>query len=358
MQVRGLFDLQPSKTSTVEWDVHLDLPTDWNIGLIVGPSGAGKTTIARELFGDSIVSGYGWPTNRSIVDGFPTGTPIKQITQLLSSVGLSSPPTWLRPYQLLSNGEQFRVTLARALAEPGETIVFDEFTSVVDRTVAQIGSAAVAKAIRSLNRKFIAISCHYDVAPWLCPDWIYEPAVDKLTLPRGSLQRPPIELTINRVHHSAWQLFRKHHYLDTNLQRSARSFVAEWNGVPVAFSAWQAMPSGTVENAWVEHRTVTLPDYQGVGIGSALSEAIASTLKAIGKRAYSRTSHPAVTKHRVNSSLWRVTGLPALGKKDGGTTTMKRSTNRLSAGFEYIGPAMEKEQAIALWSGDAPSQPH
>ena len=46
------------------------------------------------------------------------------------------------------HGQQFRVT-CRLLAESSdEPIVFDEYTSVVDRTVAQIGSAAVARVIR------------------------------------------------------------------------------------------------------------------------------------------------------------------------------------------------------------------
>ena len=65
---------------------------------------------------------------------------------------------WLRPFHVLSNGEQFRATIARALAESAkgrELVVIDEFTSVVDRTVAQIGSAAIAKTIR---RRHVALS--------------------------------------------------------------------------------------------------------------------------------------------------------------------------------------------------------
>ena len=101
---------------------------------------------------------------------------IKDVTTLLSSVGFSSPPAWLRPYGVLSNGEQFRATLARALAEKSDLCVFDEFTSVVDRVVGQIGSAAVAKTIRRRGSKFVAVTCHDDVLEWLDPDWVYTPA--------------------------------------------------------------------------------------------------------------------------------------------------------------------------------------
>ena len=56
-----------------------------------------------------------------------------------------------------------------------ELFVFDEFTSVVDRNVAKIGSLAMQKAIRQSNNKkqFIAVTCHFDVIEWLQPDWIF-----------------------------------------------------------------------------------------------------------------------------------------------------------------------------------------
>lgn len=41
--------------------------------------------------------------------------PIKEITGLFTAVGFSSPPSWARPYRVLSNGEQFRCDLAPAL---------------------------------------------------------------------------------------------------------------------------------------------------------------------------------------------------------------------------------------------------
>ena len=44
---------------------------------------------------------------------------------------------------------------------------YDEFTSVIDRTVAQIGSSAIAKTVRKRKQKFVAVSCHYDIEEWL-----------------------------------------------------------------------------------------------------------------------------------------------------------------------------------------------
>lgn len=260
--MEGMFDVPPSKRSELAWEVELLIEgKDWNIGLIVGPSGCGKTTIARELFAEQMVGDYLWPGVKSLLDAFPAEMGIKEIIELLSSVGFSSPPAWVRPFGVLSGGEQFRVTMARVLAESPELAVVDEFTSVIDRTVAKIGAAALAKTVRRRGSKFVAVTCHEDVEDWLGPDWVYRPATVRFDW-RSFQPRPEVELRIARCHHSAWALFRQHHYLNTSLNRSAVCFLAFWNGRPVAFSAWLNHVSGTLLGARREHRTVCLPDYR------------------------------------------------------------------------------------------------
>jgi hypothetical protein len=238
MQVEGLFDVPPAERAELRWDVELPIEDrPWHVGLIVGPSGCGKSTVARRFFSEPMARSFDWPSDKSLLDAFPKAMGAKEIVELLSSVGFSSPPSWVRPFHVLSNGEQFRVTLARLLAELPELAVVDEFTSVVDRTVAQIGSAALAKTVRRRGQKFVAVTCHEDVLEWLQPDWVYRPA--EQTFGWRSLQRrPPIELEIRRVHHSAWRLFGRHHYLSADISHAAVCFCAFWKGVPVAFDAW------------------------------------------------------------------------------------------------------------------------
>src|SRR5579872_6765367 len=199
-QVRGLFELPLEKTSRLSWDVTLPLEErPWSIGLITGPSGCGKSTLARRLWPGAVeqAANLAWPRDRSLVDAFPEGLPVKDLTALLSAVGFSSPPAWLRPFHVLSTGQQFRVTLARLLAEEPKLAVMDEYTSVVDRTVAQIGSAALAKVIRQRGQRFIAVTCHDDVEPWLQPDWVYRPAENAFTW-RCLQRRPAISLHVVR----------------------------------------------------------------------------------------------------------------------------------------------------------------
>ena len=150
----------------------IELPDNWNIGLIWGGSGTGKTTIAKELFGDKIIDGFIY-NDKSVLDNMPSNLTTKEIEKMFYSVGFGSVPSWLKSYNVLSNGEKMRVDLARALLER-DFIVFDEFTSVVDRQVAKTGCIAINKAIKNTNKKFIAISCHNDIIEWLQPDWVFD----------------------------------------------------------------------------------------------------------------------------------------------------------------------------------------
>ncbi len=368
-QVRGIFDLPQAQTSRLEWDVRLPLDEKrWHIGLIVGPSGCGKTTIARRLFPEA--NGRREPAGElptattcvntdathqpahaarspdCILDAFPDDMSIKDIVALLSAVGFASPPAWLRPYHVLSTGQQFRVTLALLLASTpaGQRIVFDEYTSVVDRTVAQIGSAALAKTVRQRGQQFVAVTCHEDCEAWLQPDWIYRPA-ENLFAWRRLRRRPAITLDIVRSAASAWPLFAPHHYLSHALARSAVCFLASWQGRPVAFSAWLPFV-GSGPKARREHRTVTLPDYQGVGIGNALSDFVASLWTGLGYRAFSTTTHPAMIRARLRSLHWQMHRAPSFAAAHEGR--LRHATTRLTAGFRYVGPPMAYALANAL----------
>jgi energy-coupling factor transporter ATP-binding protein EcfA2 len=333
-----MFDLAAAGAAESEYCVEIpDSSEQWTIGAIVGPSGSGKTSVARQAFGGKLVERFSWPVDLSVLDGFPQALGIGAITELLSSVGFSSPPAWLRPFAALSNGEQFRVNLARSLAEMGELAVVDEFTSVVDRTVAKIGSAAVARAVRRRGRKFVAVTCHYDVLPWLEPDWVLDMADGSLS--RRRLRRPVLELEIARCHRSAWRLFKRHHYLSADLNPTARCFAGLIEGQPAAFVAVLPFPHPS-RPGWREHRCVCLPDFQGLGIGNAMSEFVASLFAASGRRYRSVTSHPAMMRHRARSKLWKMIRPPSRCDAHRRIAGLKKSSSwrRVTASFQFIGP--------------------
>jgi len=191
----GKFDLQ-SEHIIEHFKGNIDIPEKWQIGLIVGKSGTGKTTIAKQLFEDAYITSYSYD-KETILDDMPKECSLEDITSAFNSVGFSSPPSWLKPYSVLSNGQKMRVDLARAILEKNDLFVFDEFTSVVDRNVAQIGSFAMQKAIRKTKKQFIAVTCHSDVEDWLLPDWIFNTDTMTFHLLEGQKKnRPKINFEI------------------------------------------------------------------------------------------------------------------------------------------------------------------
>jgi ABC-type polar amino acid transport system ATPase subunit len=145
---------------------------DWQVGVIVGRSGSGKTSIAKQLFLDDYIRGFDY-SHKCVLDDFPEELETGEITKTLCSVGFASPPDWLKSYDCLSQGEKMRVDIARALCLEKSLVVFDEFTSVVDREIAKVSAYAISKAVRRSKKKFIAVTCHYDVVDWLDPDWVF-----------------------------------------------------------------------------------------------------------------------------------------------------------------------------------------
>lgn len=165
----GQYDL-PENGIIQSFKGDYKLPEKWNIGLIVGNSGTGKTSIAKHCFGD--LTNNTWDNN-PIIENFDKNLSMQEITYCLGSVGFNSIPYWLKPYHVLSNGEKQRVDLARILAQNNLSI-FDEFSSMVDRDVAKSMSNSIQKAFKKLNKQIVLISCHKDIIEWLEPCWVYD----------------------------------------------------------------------------------------------------------------------------------------------------------------------------------------
>lgn len=298
-EISRVFDYSFDGITTFEIPDMGEIPEDFGIGLIVGPSGSGKSSILKTIgIEDKVI----WDSNKSVCSHFDTAEDAKN---KLSAVGLNSIPSWLKPFHVLSTGEKFRADLARKLHDNS---IIDEFTSVVDRNVAKSCSYATRKYVDRYNIKnMIFATCHYDIIEWLQPDWVFDTSTNRLTVGRGNLCRPNIEIRLLPCSTKVWSLFRNHHYLSGDINKSSRCWVAIWDNVIVGFVSILAYPSGTVKNAWRGHRTVILPDYQGLGIGVRISDAIANIMVISGYRYFSKTSHPRMGEYREKSIDWKPT---------------------------------------------------
>ncbi len=349
-QVAGMFDIPLADKCTEQFNVELPaLDEPWQIGIIVGPSGSGKSTVAREAFAKTLYRKREWPAEKAVIDCFED-LPVRKVVELFTAVGFSSPPSWVKPYQVLSCGEQFRCDLARALGAgstssnaKSETplVVFDEYTSVVDRNVAKACSAAIAKGIRheTIPCRFVAVTCHYDVAEWLEADWLLDMATGRLE--RRRLRRPLINVEVHRCRLEAWRLFARHHYLSGTLAPSARCYLATWGGEPVAFCA--TLPLIAKKNHRRFTRIVTLPDYQGMGIGMRVVAAVASLHRQEGHRINVTSSHPSLIGHCRHSAIWKTVNVKRMGSSKtlfscrNTSTKYRSSAGRAVVSFEYVG---------------------
>lgn len=310
--IQKAFDLQIGDVSKVciPNKLNLDSIAKWNIGVICGASGSGKSTILKHLAKQSngIIPNPVFDNSKCLISNFDTMMP-EEASLLLSQMGLASVPTWIRPFNVLSNGEQYRALLAKSVCDTkNEKIIFvDEYTSVVDRNVAMAMSNALQKYIRRHNKRIVLATCHYDILKWLMPDWIYDLNKGGALEKGDYLRRPPIELQVYRTTTDTWQRFKKYHYMTSELNEASTCFVFTWDDKLVAFVGVLPFPNGIYKNAFRGTRTVVLPDFQGLGIGSAATDFIAGIYKADGKMYFTKTVNPALGEYRDHSIKWKPT---------------------------------------------------
>ena len=369
-QLSSMFDVPGQQAHKLSW--RIDAPwdeRDWNIGLILGPSGAGKSTILTHEFGAPTEPVWG---GESVIDDFGPDHKVDDIAAACSAVGFNTIPAWLRPYSVLSNGEKFRVTLARLMMDtpPDQTIVVDEFTSVVDRQVAQIGAHAVQKWVRKSGRRFVAATCHYDITDYLQPDWVID-ASAKTFAWRSVQPRPSLTVDVRPVPYSTWAVFAPFHYLTADLNRTARCYCLFVNDQPAAFAGLLRRPHPKAKDIMGVSRLVTLPDWQGLGLAFVLVDALGAAYKVIGERVHTYPAHPALIRGFDKSPKWALKQKPGYENRNGAQLGPNSTVGRRSAGavrtgdmsanwahggrpcavFAYAGPAWDdREQALAMLS--------
>ncbi len=357
-RVKSLFNAE----SGCNFDLTIedvDLSGEWNIGVVAGASGSGKTSIGKQIFKDDKIINLseGWNDDRPIIDDIAPNRDFNIVTGMLASVGLGDVPAWLRPFRVLSNGEQFRAGLARLICEQPDEVVIDEFTSVIDRQIAKIGAQAFQKAWRRENPtgKAVLLTPHYDVIEWLQPDWIID--TSKKTFVRGCpCSRPEIKLEIWKVNGSYWKHYKPHYYLDLPMPIAAEYFIGTVNGelaCHIAMCPWFHM------NGYRATRLVTMPEWQGAGVGTRFLNAIAQYhLEGNGRKnkklpTYFHTSHPQLCEALRRSEKWQQVSAKLYGAnktKSNKTLTASARKNGLKEiksgygghfravqGFKYIG---------------------
>jgi energy-coupling factor transporter ATP-binding protein EcfA2 len=360
-RVKSLFNAE----SGCNFDLVAELPEfseeGWNIGLIVGPSGTGKSSLGQRLVDVTPLAEWWrpkWPADVPIVDAIDPDGEFNDVTAALAAVGLGDVPAWLRPYSVLSTGEKFRADLARLAAETPPAVVVDEFTSVVDRQIAKIGALAFSKAWRRTTGRAVLLSCHYDIAEWLTPDWVFDTGTGQLA--RERLQRPRFQLEVRDGGWQLWPLFEPHHYLKAARMPFSRCYVGFVDGEPVCHMAVSGKTVGKGGKREARAcRLVVMPEWQGAGVGLRFLNFVCQfyldgkgALGFEGKRTTSlfHTSHPGLVSALRRDPKWRQVSARLYGGQDP-NGAMRRNFKggqrvgrfgghfRAVQGFRYVGEA-------------------
>lgn len=256
-------------------EIDADLDTAFNVGLIVGNSGSGKTTLAKKIYGDESFDSELDP-KLPIIDQFPKEMSYDERSNILNAIGLSQVVCWIRPVQTLSNGQRFRAEAALKIAKQTDAVVcIDEWTSVVDRTVAKVMSHSLQKAARKFNKKFVLCSCHYDVIEWLQPDWVIDCNKQSFENRRSLRQErtEKINFEIKPVDKSTWAMFSRYHYLSEKLPGGRiYTFGLFHDNQQIGFQCFANYVPTRKGDTPIYHsnRTVIHPDYVGFGLGIKL----------------------------------------------------------------------------------------
>ena len=342
-------DIDIAKKLRHEFKVEADLETEYNVGLIVGASGSGKTTLAREIWGKGCFKEM-LDLALPVIDQFPEEMPYEDCARILAGVGLTSVPCWIRPAVTLSNGQRCRAEIALQMARDADgVVVIDEWTSVVDRTVAKVMSHCIQKHARKRGKRIVLLSCHYDVLDWLNPDWIIDcnkqKYVNRRGLQRGFKRREKIRFDIREVDRSSWRYFSKYHYLSERLPgghiETFGLFCGEDQIGFQCFANYTPHRPGTVE-IMHSNRTVVHPDYAGMGLGILVINKSSAIMKARGYRVMAKFSSVPIFKSMSKQAEWKFKGEARNFKTQIGGKMERRGGFRRDVRtfcFEYVGPS-------------------
>lgn len=142
-------------------------------------------------------------------------------------------------------------------------------------------------------------------------------------------------MEIRKCSTKEWRVFKKYHYMSTELNQSAQCYVAYFENNPVGFFAVLHFPHPKVKNFKKGHRLVVLPDYQGLGIGHLLSSEIAKMYVQKGYRFIITSSTKSLFNQRKNDPHWLIVRKVKTGKS-GGVLKGTTSNDKITFSYEYV----------------------
>lgn len=250
----------------------IDIPDDYSVIFITGESGSGKSTIAREMFGDKIIN---LPEKQLYLLNGESLEQQKTCIKILGECGITDALQFVSLPSQLSDSQKERAKIAYQIMLGEKIIVVDEFLSTLDRKTAKSVAYCIQKAIRREGKKLIAVTAHEDIEEFLMPDYTIrgESFPSKFTIKKNNYNKKENPF-VNEI---------KYHYGDKYEYRDCDLGLLHYKGkytggtkeflfatinskiVAVLVSTYNRATGGRRISRVVVH-----PSYRGVGIGKEI----------------------------------------------------------------------------------------
>ncbi|MFS4678512.1 ATP-binding cassette domain-containing protein [Klebsiella pneumoniae] len=160
------------------WTLYDNLELDIERGDVVyvtGQSGSGKSVVLRELqrlmadAGQRVASidDFVFADDTNVIDQL--GKTTSEALGLLSMAGLNDAYLFVRKPSEMSDGQKYRLKIAKLIESGADVWVADEFGAVLDRVTAQVVASNLQRAARAVGATVIVATTHEDLKNALRP---------------------------------------------------------------------------------------------------------------------------------------------------------------------------------------------
>ena len=162
-----------------EWSLYDNLELEIRGGDVVyitGQSGSGKSVVLRELQrlmreeGQDVASieDFAFDDSKNVIDQL--GKTTSEALGLLSMAGLNDAYLFVRKPSEMSDGQRYRLKIAKLIETGAKVWVADEFGAVLDRVTAQVVASNLQRAARKAGATVMVATTHEDLKNALRPD--------------------------------------------------------------------------------------------------------------------------------------------------------------------------------------------
>ena len=303
-------DVGVEREEIIYQDLTLDIEPK-HVIYITGDSGTGKSTLLKDLAEAlSRCSSFGKVLQEKDVEIDPDcvlveglGSSLEEAIKYLSLAGLNDATLFVKRYRDLSEGQKYRFKIAKMLSIGADTLIFDEFCSLLDRETAKVVAYCVQKMVRAVGATLIVATSHKDLFEDLQPDIYIVKGFGKdiqVEYCEADKNRPCTilkEVEIKEGTLEDLHSLEAYHYRGGRLFNIRRIYKAELRGetigvivysTPVYFCAGRTKYFGRridvdeLNRDFITiSRVIVHPKYRGIGLGVKL---VKETLEKTGYR--------------------------------------------------------------------------